>query len=266
MSAAARPGPSLYLRAAAYWAVWASTTIAWGLALGTLGWTLPSAWRYRVARSWCLVQVHALRWICGLRWRLEGRDNIPDTACIFFAKHQSTWETMALVALLPPHVHVLKRELLRVPFFGWGLAAVRPIAIDRGAGRAAVEQVVHQGRERLARARSVMIFPEGTRVRPGESARYRMGGAVLAAETGTPVIPIAHNAGEFWPRHSFVKWPGEISVIIGAPIATAGKTPDEINAEARAWMDARMARIGGRGPAAAPAATSPQGAGFGQRS
>lgn len=251
MSAARRPGPSLYTRATAYWAVWAVTTVAWGLALGTLGWLLPPGGRYRVARSWCVLQIHALRRICGLRWRLEGREHIPATPHIFFAKHQSTWETMALVVLLPPHVHVLKRELLRVPFFGWGLAAVRPIAIDRAAGRAAVEQMLRQGRERLARGRSVMIFPEGTRVRPGETARYRMGGAVLAAETATPVIPIAHNAGEFWPRHSFVKWPGEISVIIGEPIATAGKTPEQINAEVRAWMDARMERIGGRGPAAA---------------
>lgn len=250
MSAARRPGPSLYLRAAAYWAVWAVTTIAWGLPLGTLGRLLPAPWCYRAARAWCALQIHALRRICGLRWRLEGGEHIPETPHIFFAKHQSTWETMALVVLLPPHVHVLKRELLRVPFFGWGLAAVRPIAIDREAGRAAVEEMLRQGRERLAHGRSVMIFPEGTRVRPGETARYRMGGAVLAAETGTPVIPIAHNAGEFWPRHSFVKWPGEISVVVGAPIATAGRTPEQVNAEVRAWMDARMARIAGRGPAA----------------
>lgn len=252
MSAARRPGPLLYLRAAAYWVVWAATTIIWGLPLGTLGWMLPAAWCYRAGRSWCIVQIHLLHRICGLGWRIEGRGNIPDTPHVFFAKHQSTWETMALVVFLPAHVHVLKRELLYVPFFGWGLAAVRPIAIDRGAGRAAVEQVLHQGRERLVHGRSVMIFPEGTRVLPGKSARYRMGGAVLAAETGTPVIPVAHNAGEFWPRHSFVKWPGEISVVIGEPIVTAGRTPEDINAEVRAWMEATMERIGGRGPAAAP--------------
>lgn len=252
MSAARRPGATLYARAAAYWVVFASTTVAWGAALGTLGWLAPPAWRYRFARSWCLLQIHALRLVCGLRWRVEGREHVPEGPHVYFAKHQSTWETMALVAFLPPHVHVLKRELLLVPFFGWGLAAVRPIAVDRGAGRAAVEQVLHQGRERLAAGRAVMIFPEGTRVRPGASARYRLGGAVLAAETGTPVIPIAHNAGEFWPRHSFVKWPGEISVIIGAPIATAGKTPERINAEVRAWMDRQMARIEGKGPEAVP--------------
>jgi 1-acyl-sn-glycerol-3-phosphate acyltransferase len=141
-------------------------------------------------------------------------------------------------------VHVLKRELLKVPFFGWGLAAIRPIAIDRAAGRAAVEQLTSQGRERLRSGRCVMIFPEGTRVRPGETQRYRMGGAVLASETNAPVVPVAHNAGELWPRHSFIKWPGEITVAIGPPIDTTGKTADQINTEAREWIESRMASMG----------------------
>lgn len=248
-----RPTAGLYVRAGAFWGVFAATTIAWGLWIGTAGWLFPPRRRYRMARAWAVLQVRALRRLCGLRWRVEGLEHVPDEPVIFFAKHQSTWETLALVMCLPQHVHVLKRELFRVPFFGWGLAALRPIAIDRAAGRAAVEQLVAQGRRQLAAGRCVMVFPEGTRVLPGRTERYRMGGAILANETGARVVPIAHNAGEFWPRHSFVKWPGTIDVIIGPPIDTAGRDPEAINAAVRAWMDRQMARIEGRGPAAARA-------------
>lgn len=252
---APRPPLTVYLRSSAFWLVFALTTIFFGFLIGLAGWLLPSRWSYALARAWCTINVGALRLLCGLRWRIEGRREIPDSPHIFFAKHQSTWETMALVMLLPPQVHVIKRELLKVPFFGWGHAALRPIAIDRSAGRAAVEQMVAQGRDRLANGWSVMIFPEGTRVLPGRTERYRMGGAILATETGVPVIPVAHNAGEFWPRHSFVKWPGTVTVVIGEPIATAGKTPDAVNAEAREWLETTMARIQGAGPCAAPAAS-----------
>lgn len=246
-----RPPLSVYLRSAVFWCVFFTATIFFGLLLALLGWLIPSRWSYGLARIWCLVNIYTLRFVCGLRWRLEGRGNIPGSPHVYFAKHQSTWETMALAMLLRPQVHVIKRELLRIPFFGWGYSAMRPIAIDRAAGRAAVEQMVTQGRERLAAGWSVMIFPEGTRVLPGHTERYRMGGAILATDTGVPVLPIAHNAGEFWPRHSFAKWPGTITVVIGESIATADKTPDAVNAEARAWLEATMARIGGVGPCAA---------------
>ncbi len=239
-----RASPWAYLRASAYWAVFAAATIVWGVWIGTIGWLFPAAWRYRMARSWCVVCIRALWLICGVRWRVEGRENLPDRPVIFFSKHQSTWETLALVMLLPPQVHVLKRELLWIPFFGWGLAAIRPIAIDRSGGHAAVEQLVTQGRQRLDSGRCVMVFPEGTRVLPGQTARYRMGGAVLAAETDAPVVPIAHNAGELWPRHSFLKRPGEITVAIGPPIDTTGKKADQINTEARTWIESRMAAMG----------------------
>lgn len=251
-----RPALSVYLRSSLFWVVFALATIFFGFLIALLGWLLPAGWSYALARAWCFINVYALRVLCGLRWRVEGCREIPDGAHVFFAKHQSTWETMALVMLLPPQVHVIKRELLRIPFFGWGHAALRPIAIDRGAGRAAVEQMVAQGRDRLANGWSVMIFPEGTRVLPGRTERYRMGGAILATETGVPVTPIAHNAGEFWPRHSFVKWPGTVTVVIGEPIATAGKTPDAVNAEAREWLESTMARIEGAGPCAAPPETA----------
>mgnify|MGYP006425741407 CR=1 FL=1 len=245
-----RPPLSLYLRSSAFWLVFFAGTLFFGVLIGALGWLLPARWSYALARAWCCLNLYSLRLFCGLDWRIEGRAAIPREPRVFFSKHQSTWETLALVVFLPPQVHVIKRELLRIPFYGWGHGALRPIAIDRSAGREAVGQLVAQGRERLDSGWSVMIFPEGTRVVPGETARYRMGGAVLAAESGVPVIPIAHNAGEFWPRHSFVKWPGTVTVVIGEEIQTAGKTPEAINAEARAWLEAMMARIEGAGPCA----------------
>lgn len=245
---APRPPLHLYVRATLFWVVFTAVTLLYIIPLGVLVKVLPHGWRYPIARSWAVVNLHALRWICGVRWRVQGLEHVPSEPAIVFAKHQSTWETLGLAMLLPPQVWVVKRELLKIPVFGWGFASVKPIAIDRSAGRAAVEQMVEQGIERLTDGRFVIIFPEGTRVRPGQQARYKMGGAVLAARSGRSVLPLAHNAGEFWPRHSFVKWPGCIDVVIGSPIATAGKSPEQINQEAGAAIEGMMAEISGRGP------------------
>jgi 1-acyl-sn-glycerol-3-phosphate acyltransferase len=144
---------------------------------------------------------------------------------------------------LPSVRWVLKRELLPIPFFGWGLAMLKPIAIDRKAGRRAVMQLVEQGRKILDAGYWVIIFPEGTRMRPGERGRYKIGGAVLATESGHPVVPVAHNAGEFWPRHSFIKWPGTVSVCFGPPIATEGKTAEQVTAEVEEWIEGKMQEI-----------------------
>jgi len=237
------------LRAAAFWLVFAASTIVIGVVAGIVGWFLPSRRAYRFGYWWCWINIHAVRWLCGLSWRIRGRETIPDRAVVFLAKHQSIWETMALVVLLPEHVHVLKRELLRVPFFGWGLAALRPIAIDRSAGRTAADQLRLQGRAQLETGRSVMIFPEGTRVRPGETARYRVGGAILAADTGTPIVPIAHNAGEFWSRDTRVPRAGVVDVVVGEPIEPADRAPEVLNEAARTWIEARMAELPGSGAA-----------------
>lgn len=244
-----RPSLLLYLRAGLFWVVFGPLILVYSIPLGLFSWAMPYAWRYPLARNWAVASLYALRWICGIDWRVRGRENIPDESVIFFAKHQSTWETLATAVFLPPLVWVVKRELLKLPFFGWGFAAVEPIAIDRSAGRAAIEQLVSQGRERLGRGRSVLIFPEGTRVRPGQAARYKMGGAVLAARTQYRVVPIALNAGEFWPRHSFVKWPGTVDVVIGEPIDPAGKSAEQINQQAGDAIESMMAGISGRGPA-----------------
>lgn len=144
---------------------------------------------------------------------------------------------------LPPVRWVLKKELLKIPFFGWGLALMEPIAIDRSSGRKAVTQLVEQGRAMLKNGYWVVVFPEGTRAKPGEVKRYKAGGARLAVETGFPVVPVAHNAGEFWPRHSFIKWPGRIKVCIGPVINPDGKTADEVNKEAETWIENKMKEI-----------------------
>ena len=146
-------------------------------------------------------------------------------------------------ALFPPQVYVLKRELLRVPFFGWGLACLEPIAIDRKAGRAAVAQVIEQGKNRLAKGYWVMVFPEGTRIAAGRAGKYKIGGAMLATESSCPVVPVAHNSGEFWPRRGFLKRPGTITVRIGPTIATKGREAEAVLEEARSWIEATMADI-----------------------
>ena len=170
-------------------------------------------------------------------------ENLPRENCIVLSKHQSAWETLAFQVIFPPLCFVLKKELLRLPFFGWGLAMTSPIAIDRNAGREALRQIEEQGRARLAAGLWVVIFPEGTRVKPGERGKYNIGGAWLAAKTGVPVLPIAHNAGRVWPKNALIKRPGEIVVSIGPAIASAGRKAGEINAEAETWIEARMAGL-----------------------
>jgi 1-acyl-sn-glycerol-3-phosphate acyltransferase len=241
-----RPGDPpevlLFLGAVLFWIGFTLSTLIIA-PLVILSASLPYARRCQVVSLWTGFNLWTLRVACGLKWQVQGREQLPQEASVVFAKHQSTWETIALQRIFPPLVWVLKRELLRLPFFGWGMAVMEPIAIDRGAGRKAVEQVVEQGRERLARGRWVMVFPEGTRVPPGKRGRYRVGGAVLAERTGAPVVPVAHNAGEYWPRHSFIKRPGTIRVCIGPPIHSRGKTAQEIVREAETWIEHTMKEI-----------------------
>ena len=181
--------------------------------------------------------------LCGIRYEVRGREHIPATPTIILSKHQSAWETLAFQQIFPPQVWVMKRSLLLVPFLGWGLAMLRPIAIDRGAGRAALKQVTDQGRDRLQRGLWIVIFPEGTRVAPGKAGRYGIGGAWLATHTNTQVLPVAHNAGEFWGRNALHKLPGTITVSIGAPIDPAGMKPAELNEKVQAWIEMEMSKI-----------------------
>ncbi len=200
--------------------------------------------RYRIITAWSHLIIGTAGLICGVRYRVIGRDNLPPGPCIVLSKHQSAWETLAYQIILPPQVWVLKRELLRVPFFGWGLAMMSPIAIDRGSASRSLKQTLEQGRRRLADGWWIVIFPEGTRIAPGKHGRYHLGGAWLACKTGAPVLPIAHNAGTVWGRNAFVKYPGTITVSIGAVIDPAGMTPDDVNRKAEDWIENEVTRLG----------------------
>jgi 1-acyl-sn-glycerol-3-phosphate acyltransferase len=199
---------------------------------------MPYASRFALARIWGQVLLGALRLCCGLGYVVEGQERLPAGTHVILMKHSSAWETFAQAALLPPQAWVLKRELLRIPVVGWGIQLLRGIAIDRGAGGVAVRQMIDQGKRRLAEGVWVVVFPEGTRMPPGETRRYGAGGAALAAEAGALIVPVAHNSGYYWPRRGWVKKRGTIRVVIGAPILAQGRDPREINAEAQAFIEA----------------------------
>lgn len=199
--------------------------------------------RYRVISQWSRLNLWWLAVSCNLRYRVVGTENIPAGPAIILAKHQSAWETLAMQQIFPPQTWVLKRELLWLPFFGWGLAMTRPVAIDRKAGKKALKQVLEQGADRLRRGLWLVIFPEGTRTSPGEKVRYAVGGAMLAERSGVPVVPVAHNAGEFWPKQGFIKQPGVITLAIGPVIETNGIGAAKINAAAEEWIETTMETI-----------------------
>ena len=203
----------------------------------------PYSWRYACINVYAKSVIKALSILCGITYTVEGREYIPSYAFIIFCKHQSTWETFALQVIFDKISFVFKNELLWIPFFGWGLACMKPIAIKRGSGKKAVNQLVTGGIRRLQEGISVVIFPEGTRTKPTGPGRYRIGGAVLAAESGYPIVPVAHNAGEFWPRKGFIKTPGHITVRIGPPIETKDKSAEDILEEAKQWIEAQMPAI-----------------------
>jgi 1-acyl-sn-glycerol-3-phosphate acyltransferase len=198
---------------------------------------LPRMVRYRIISGWSRLVVLLCRLILGIDWRVEGSEHLPSRPAVILSKHQSAWETMAFQMIFPPQVLVLKRELLWIPFFGWGLALMSPIAIDRTRGVAALRAMARRGRERLEQGFWVVVFPEGTRVRPGERRPYQLGGAWLAAASGVPVVPVAHNAGLFWPRNAFLKRPGTVTVRIGPIIDAANRDPKTINELAEAWIE-----------------------------
>lgn len=232
----------LFLRSLLFWT---------GLTISTLVITpivpllypVPYKQRYRYAHNWTRFNLWWLQVTCGLTYRVRGATHIPQDAHIVMAKHQSAWETMALQKLFPPQVWIMKREIFWIPFFGWAIAAMEPIAIDRSAGRKAVTQIVEQGRKKLSEGQWIVLFPEGTRVPPGKKGRYGLGGSVLATETGYPVIPVAHNAGEFWKRNDFIKRPGTVDVVIGEPIESRGLTANELNQKVEDWIEGEMAKI-----------------------
>jgi 1-acyl-sn-glycerol-3-phosphate acyltransferase len=236
--------PGVVMRSALFGLFQVAVTMLFSIiALATF--PLPALARYRVITTWSRLVLWGARTICRIHFRVIGADRVPPAPFIVLSKHQSAWETLAFQLIFPPQVWVVKRELLWIPFFGWGLAMLSPIAIDRGSGARALRQMLDQGRDRLARGLCVVIFPEGTRVAPGERGEYQPGGAWLAAKTGKPVVPVAHNSGEVWRRNAFLKYPGTITVSIGAAIQTAGLEADTLNGQIEDWIEAEMMRISG---------------------
>ncbi|MBT8130985.1 MAG: 1-acyl-sn-glycerol-3-phosphate acyltransferase [Gammaproteobacteria bacterium] len=199
---------------------------------------------YRGAMAWVDSSLWLARVICNLDYTISGQENIPEENCIVYLKHSSVWETLAELKVFPEQTWVLKRELYWIPLFGWAVAALRPIAINRSAHQTAVRQVVRRGAELVSMGYWVMIFPEGTRMPPGTTRRYGMSGALLAQKTGRRIVPVAHNAEDFWPRRAVLKRPGTIQLIVGPPIETAGREPGEVNREAQAWIEGTMQKIG----------------------
>ncbi len=233
--------------------IWRSALFAAGMVTATCVWapltlfTFPFSYpkRYAFVVFWCRIVLFWLRTTCRLQHQIHGLEHIPAEPVVVLAKHQSAWETICLTGLFRPQVWVLKRELLFLPFFGWGLAMLRPIAIDRGARRAAIKQVLAQGKDRLNRGCNVVVFPEGTRVPAGKRKRYGLGGTLLAKESGYPIVPVAHNAGLFWPRRSFLKRPGTVQMVIGKPLDPRAHSAEELKRLAEDWIEAQVERLTG---------------------
>ncbi len=198
---------------------------------------------YPLVVSWARLNVWLLKTICGLDYTVRGQENIPDEASVAMLKHSSAYETIVQLLVFPRQTWVLKRELLWLPFFGWGLAVLQPIAINRRAGGSAVEQVIRQGSRRLADGIWVMVFPEGTRMPPGETRRYGLSAVLLAQAAGRKLVPVAHDAGYYWPRRGLRKRPGTVRFVVGQPVDPAGRDPREVNAEIQAWVEATVAAL-----------------------
>jgi len=235
----------IFLRSALFmlWAVLITAVAGIPVVIAAL---LRCVWGFHVVYVWRRCFMVGVRWILGIRTEIHGRENMPAAACVILAKHQSAWETVALQDLRSPGeycVFVLKKELLKLPFFGWALAAMRMISIDRTSIREALNQVMEQGKDRLEQGYSVIIFPEGTRVAPGEKGRYKPGGAYLAVRAGAMVVPVAHNAGDMWPRQAFLKKPGTITVSIGPAFSAAGLSEQAVNRRVEAWIEDEMKRL-----------------------
>ncbi len=235
------------LRAIAFLLFQAVVTPLYAFAMLACAW-LPPVPVYRIAAHWCKVNVYAARWICGIRWRVIGYENVPAHPTrhphVVVSKHSSTRETLALNLYFPPLAFVATKELLKIPFFGWGFALASPITIDRKAGADAMQQMAAQGRERFRQGFWIVVYPEGTRIRVGTRAKYKTGGARLATLLGVPVLPVAHNAGYLWPKGLFGKRPGVVTMSIGPPMSADGKDPQAFTAEIERWIEDEVARLG----------------------
>jgi 1-acyl-sn-glycerol-3-phosphate acyltransferase len=205
---------------------------------------LPPALRFALCANWCRVNLWAARVICGIRHQVVGLEHMPATPHIVMSKHSSTWETLFLAQLGPAMAYVAKKELLAIPFFGWAFRFASPITIDRSRGRDAMTQIAEQGRERFRQGFWIVIYPEGTRIRAGRRVKYKTGGARLAVAMGTPILPVAHNAGWLWPKGLLGKRAGTVTLSIGVPVPAAGRDPGELTQEVENWIEGEVERLG----------------------
>lgn len=230
----------LFLRSLLFTIVMVLATVVWS-AVCFLAAPLPYNKRYYVTSRWNVFVIWCARVICGIEYEIKGAENFPDAPAIVLSKHQSAWETIFLLANLPrPLVYVFKKEILYIPFFGWGMALLRMIPIDRKQGKNAFKHVVAHGKRRLKDGQWIIMFPEGTRIPVGQKGKYKSGGTRLAVETGAVVVPIALNSGECWPKNSFIKRPGKVTVSIGKPISSEGQTADGMMEQVENWIESEM--------------------------
>jgi len=236
-----------FLRSVLHMLWMAVTVVPWALAVLIAAPFLNSTQVYWMCAGWLKVAVRGGNVILGIRNQVIGFENLPvgSTApAVLLLKHQSTWETFCMPALMPhPLAYVFKKELLYVPFFGWAMAKMDMIHIDRSRRAQAFNRVVEQGRRLLAQGTWVIMFPEGTRIDRGQKGQYKSGGTRLAIETGAPVIPIAVTSAKCWPRKAFIKRPGVVEFSIGKPIPSEGRKPDELMREVEDWIEAEMRRL-----------------------
>lgn len=206
---------------------------------------LPSRLRYRCITSWTRLVVNLAQKLCGIHFRIIGFEHVPTTPCIFALKHSSAWETFAAQVIFPPQVWVLKKQLLWIPFFGWGLRQLQPIAIDRSSGTRALRHMVEQAKDRIQKGLCIIVFPEGTRTRPGERTEYKSGAAYLARSLEVPVVPVAHNAGYLWSKNDWRRYPGEITVEIGTPLdPLAYPDAKSLTKALEEWVEGHVAQLG----------------------
>ena len=231
---------SLFARSLLFAVLIVIATVIWAISCFAFL-LLPYRQRYWMIIRWNVFICYAAKYVCGIHWHVKGFDNLPDAPVILLSKHQSAWETIFYCWLMPrPLIFVFKKSLLLIPFVGWGLAMLRMIAIDLSRGREAMTQVIETGKQRLNDGQWVIMFPEGTRTPVGSQGKYKNGGAILAIGTETPVVPIAVNSGDCWPRNAFIKKPGTIVVSIGAPISPQGLSANELMEKVEHWIESEM--------------------------
>ena len=211
--------------------------------IGVIAFPLDFKKRYYLITRWAVFNLWWLKICCNVTYEILGKENIPKKPCIVMCKHQSAFETLALQRIFIPQVWILKKELLQIPIYGWGLASMQPIAINRDSSIKSFKQIADQGCERLEKGYWVIIFPEGTRVATNKKKKYLPGGGMLAEKSGARIVPVAHNAGRLWPRNSMIKKPGLITIKIGPVMESKNKTAKEITNNVENWIEKTVGEL-----------------------